>query len=110
MTASTRQIPQLLPPELYEAHLAGLFTSRPETIRLFTSLTMARTHPGIAAWADAARKLELPADLGRRCAAAAAASQTASPMAVVSAVRAAALDLDRRDYRALEGRVRARLI
>ncbi|UUZ44722.1 hypothetical protein LP422_20870 [Janibacter limosus] len=105
--SSTRQIPQLLPRELYEAHLTGLFTSRPETIRLFASLTMARTHPGVATRADAAENLGLPADLGRRCAAAAASSQTASPMAVLSAVSAAARDLDRRDYRAPEGRVRA---
>lgn len=107
LTDSTELIPQVLPRELYEAHLAGLFTSRPETIRLFASLAMARTHPGIATWADAARALGLLAGLGPRCAAAAAASQTASPMAVVSAVSAAARDLDRCDYRAMEGRVRA---
>lgn len=107
VTSSTRQIPQLLPPELYELHLAGLFTSRPETIRLFASLAMARTHPGVATWGDAAENLGLPADLGRRCAAATASSQTASPMAVLAAVSAAARDLDRCDYRAMEGQVRA---
>lgn len=107
LTASTELIPQVLPRALYEAHLIGLFTSRPETIRLFASLTMARTHPGIATCADAARKLGLPADLGRRCAAAAAASQTASPTAVLAAITAAVEDLDRQDYRALEAQVRA---
>lgn len=107
VTASTRHIPQLLPPRLYEAHLAGRFTSRPATVQLYASLTMARTHPGITSWSDAATALGLPPECGVRCAAAAAASQTASPAAVLASVSAAASDLDRRDYRNLEEQVRA---
>lgn len=107
LTVSTRQIPQVLPVELYEEHLGILFTSRPETVQLFASLTMALTHPGITTWAAAAQALGLPPDLGSRCAAAAAASQTASPAAVLEAITAAAGDLDRRDYRALEDQVHA---
>lgn len=106
LTVSIRQIPQLLPQQLYEAHLATLFTSRPRTVRLFASLSMARTHPGIATWGDAAHTLGLPEDMGPRCAAAASASQTASPTRVLSALHAAADDLERRDYRKLEHRVR----
>ncbi|WP_430407130.1 TniQ family protein [Janibacter sp. G349] len=107
LTVSTEQIPQVLPVELYEEHLGILFTSRPETIQLFASLAMALTHPGITTWAEAAQALGLPPDLGPRCAAAAAASQTASPAAVLTAIAAAAIDLDGRDYRALEAKVRA---
>lgn len=106
LTAALGQIPHILPRELYDAHLIGLFTSRPETIQLFASLTMARTHPGITTWAHAARALGLPADLGPRCAAAAAASQSAAPVAVLAAVHAAAASLEERDYRDLENRVR----
>lgn len=107
LRVSTRQIPQVLPRTLYEAHLVGLFTSRAKTIRLFASLSMARTHPGITTWADAARALELPADLGSRCAAAAVASQTAAPSTVLAAITAAAGRLEGHDYRALEDQVRA---
>lgn len=107
LTVSPRQIPQVLPVELYEEHLGILFTSRPETIQLFASLAMALTHPGITTWAAAAQALGLPPDLGARCAAAAAASQTASPASVLEAITAAAGDLDRRDYRALEDQVHA---
>lgn len=107
LTVSTGQIPQLLPVGPYEAHLAALFTSSHQTVRLFASLTMARTHPGISTWSDAAAALGLHPESGPRCAAAAAASQTASPTAVLAAITATVRDLDERDYRTLEDQIRA---
>jgi hypothetical protein len=51
LTASTRQIPQVLPARLVDEYLAGLFDSRPATVGLFASLCLARTHPHIHSWA-----------------------------------------------------------
>jgi hypothetical protein len=104
LTASTRQIPQVLPSRLVDEHLAGLFDSRPATIGLFASLCFARTHPHIHSWADAARELGLPPELGERTARACSASMTASPAAVVAALGVASREMDI-DYRELEDRV-----
>ena len=105
LTASTRQVPQVLPGRHVDEHLAGLFDSRPATIGLFASLCLARTHPHIHSWADAARKLGLQPELGERTARACSASMIASPADVVSALGAAGRELEI-DYRELEDRVR----
>lgn len=105
LTASTRQIPQVLPSRLVDEHLAGLFDSRPATIGLFASLCIARTHPHIHSWADAACELGLPSEVGERSARACSASMTASPADVVTALGAASSELAV-DYRELEDRVR----
>lgn len=105
LTASTRQIPQVLPSRLVDERLAGLFDSRPATIGLFASLCLARTHPHIHSWADAACELGLPPEVGERTARACSASMTASPADVVTALGAASRELEI-DYRALEDRVR----
>lgn len=105
LTASTRQIPQVLPEHLVETHLIGLFDSRPCTVGLFACLCLARTHPNIDSWAKAAHALGLAPDLGARTARACSASLTGSPREVVAALRAATRGLDV-DYRSLEDRVR----
>ncbi len=105
LTASTRQIPQVLPARLVDEHLGGLFDSRPATIGLFASLCIARTHPHIHSWADAARELGLSPEVGERTARACSASMTASPADVVAALGAASRELEI-DYRELEDRVR----
>ena len=105
MTASTRQIPQVMPAAFVNEHLTGLFDSRPATIGLFASLCLARTHPHIHSWADAARELGLSPEVGERTARAGSASMTASPAAVVAALGAASRELEI-DYRDLEDRVR----
>ncbi|CCH73891.1 conserved hypothetical protein [Nostocoides australiense Ben110] len=105
LTDSTRQIPQVLPARLIDEHLGGLFDSRPATIGLFASLCLARTHPHIHSWADAARELGLSPEVGERTARAGSASMTASPAAVVAALGAASRELEI-DYRDLEDRVR----
>lgn len=94
MTTSSRQIPQVLPTELINAHLAGLFTSRPATIGLFASLCLARTHPQVTTWGNAAGMLGLEPSLGERTARACSAAMIASAHQVVDALAAAAKDLD----------------
>ncbi|OFE18375.1 hypothetical protein BA895_12140 [Humibacillus sp. DSM 29435] len=106
MTASVRQIPHVLPDRIFEEYLTGLFTSRPDTVRLFASLAIARTHPGIATWAGSAIALGLPPDLGTSTARACSSSQTATPSHVIAAIAVAARALDGRDYRHLENQVR----
>ena len=105
LTASTRQIPQVLPAHLVRVHLAGLFDSRPATVGIFASLCLTRTHPHVRSWADAARELGLPPELGERTARACSASMTASPADVVAALGVASRELEI-DYRELEDRVR----
>jgi len=105
LTASTRQIPQVMPAAFVNEHLTGLFDSRPATIGLFASLCLARTHPHIHSWADAACELGLPPEVGERTARACSASMTASPADVVTALGAASRELEI-DYRGLEDRVR----
>jgi hypothetical protein len=105
LTASTRQIPQVLPARLVDEYLAGLFDARPATVGLFASLCLARTHPHIHSWADAARELGLQPELGERTARASSASLTGAPHDVVKALGAAARELGV-DFRDLEDRVR----
>lgn len=105
LTASTRQIPQVLPEHLVASHLQDLFESRPDTVGLFASLCIARTHPHVNSWADAAQTLGLPRYLGERAARVCSASLTSSPRDVVTALHPAAHELDV-DYRDLEDCVR----
>lgn len=105
LTTSTRQIPQVLPAHLVRDYLAGLFDSRHATVGLFASLCLARTHPHVHSWADAACELGLPPEVGERTARACSATMTASPAAVVTALGAASRELAV-DYRELEHRVR----
>lgn len=107
LTSSPHQIPQVIPAELYDRHLAGLFTCRPETVRLFASLCIARTHPDVTRWGQAAETLGLAADLGERTARACSAGQLVTPQDLTTAIAAAAADLDQYDFRDLERRVRS---
>lgn len=64
----TRGIPQVIPVDLYEQHLAGASSSSEATIRLFASLCLARMAPMITSWAKAGETLELPPRMGINCA------------------------------------------
>jgi len=64
----TRGIPQVIPADLYAEHLVGASSASEATVRLFASLCLARTHPGVASWAKAAETLGMPAAMGVTCA------------------------------------------
>jgi len=106
MTSCLCQIPQVLPRIPYVEHLHGLFACRPETVRLFASLSIARTHPTVRSWMQAAAALGLSDDVGSAAARACSARRKAVPQKVVTAIGAAANELHHRDYRVLEIQVR----
>lgn len=101
------RIPQVIPQHLFERHLAGLFTSRPETVRTFASLCLARTHPAVDTWATAAQSLGLDPRLGVKTAQACTTGQEASPSRVVHAIQDLATQLPQRNFRRSEERIRA---
>lgn len=99
------RIPQLLPDHLYRDHLAGLFDCRPDIVRLYASLCLARSVGGVTGWAHAAEALRLPAHLGVTTARAASAGLLTTTDRYVEALWAAAARLPDHDYRALEGAI-----
>lgn len=108
MRASTDTIPQVVPRDLYAAHLTGLIDSAELTVRTFASLCLARTEPTTRSWAAAAESLDLPAAMG-----VAAARTCSGRMAVerdswTARLADVARELPRRDFRTLEERVRHR--
>lgn len=107
LTPRVGNIPQVIPQDLYDRHLVGLFTSRSETVRTFASLCLARTHPCVDSWAAAAVALGLPPALGVRTAQASTAAQTAGSDVVAHALVAVAAGLQDQDYRVLEKSVHA---
>lgn len=107
LTPDPANIPQVVPEGLYEQHLAGLFTSRPETLRTFASLCLARTHPVVETWAAAAQSLGLDPRLGVKTAQACTTAQQASPSQVVQAMKRLAEQLPQRNFREREQLVRA---
>ena len=68
MDVDTRGVPQVIPANLYEEHLAGASSSSEATVRLFASLCLARMAPMVTSWAKAAETLGLPTDMGVNCA------------------------------------------
>jgi hypothetical protein len=64
----TRGIPQVIPAPLHAEHLTGASSSNETTVRLFASLSLARTSPHVTSWATAAEILGLPAAMGVNCA------------------------------------------
>lgn len=107
LTSSPRHIPQVIDADLVSRHLDGLFTSRPTTVRAFTALCIARTHPHVCTWADAAAALGLPAQHGIGTARAASTGMTGSPSRVVDAITRLAAHLPALDHRQAEHTVRA---
>ena len=68
IVVDTRGIPQVIPAPLYVEHLADASSASENTVRLFASLCLARTHPDVTSWAKAAEILRLPAAMGVTCA------------------------------------------
>jgi len=99
-------IPQVMPNRIYRDHLAGAFDSGEHTVRLFASLCLARTHPDVTTWADAAIAVGLPAELGAPTARACSATMRISNDEWAARIRQALAELSGRDFRALEAEVR----
>ena len=106
--ALRRHIPQVLPTELYERHLAGLIASRPLTVRLYACLCLARTLTGVSTWNEAAKALRIPGEIGRSTARACSSKMLVDTPTFTRQLHKAAHDLTRVDYRTLEDTVRHR--
>ena len=102
-------IPQVIPHEQYLEHLAGAFDSGEATVRLFASLSLARLHPYITSWAAAAEALGIPGPMGVRCARACSATMLVPADEWERRIWRAVEESPRRDYRALEVKIRHRL-
>lgn len=102
-------IPQVIPHQQYADHLAGAFDSGEEVVRQFASLCLARLHPDITSWADAARALDMPGSMGTRCARACSATRLVTTQEWEKRIRAAVTDVRPRNYRATEAKIEHRL-
>jgi len=100
-------IPQVLPADLFAAHIAGMLDVADRTGRLYAALCLARRHSGARTWAAAATALGLPAETGEKAARACSADLLVRPDAFVAALDGLAEQLDTGvDYRARESAVR----
>jgi len=106
LDAPMGRLPQVLPTVLYRAHLAGLFDSDPDTVRLFASLCLARAHPHAATWAAAAAALRLPPELGERTARACSATLRVSIPDYLAHLTALAQVLPDLNYPGIEASIR----
>ena len=102
-------IPQVIPHEQYVEHLTGASDSSEATVRLFASLSLARLHPDITSWAAAAEVVGMPGPMGVRCARACSATMLVTADDWKARIWRAGEESPRRDYRALEAKVRHRL-
>ena len=102
-------IPQVIPHEQYVEHLAGVFDSSEVTVRLFASLSLARLHPDVTSWAAAAEALAMPGPIGVRCARACSATMLVAADEWEARIRRAIEETPRKNYRALEAKIRHRL-
>ena len=109
MPLNLRVIPQVIPHEQYLEHLIGAFDSSEATVRLFTSLSLARLNPDIKSWAAAAEALGIPGPMGVRCARACSATMLVTADEWKARIWRAGEESPRRDYRATESKIRHRL-
>ncbi|OPX11782.1 TniQ family protein [Mycobacterium sp. AT1] len=101
-------IPQLIDTDIYCRFFTGMLGSHEMTGRLYVSLCILRIVASVNNWCEAAGRLSLEADIGRRTARAASARLTVSPAAFAEAVEQAKRALPpARDFRRRELRVRA---
>ena len=100
-------IPQVIPNAQYLEHLDGASTSSEDTVRLFASLSLARLHPEVTSWAAAAEALNMPGQMGVRCAR--AATMLVSADEWKSRIWRAGEETEPRDYRATEAKIHHRL-
>lgn len=105
--APLRHIPQMLPTELFERHLADAFDSGPATVRLFTTMCLARTDPRASTWSATGHLLGLPEDLAVRTARACSASLLLPIPVLEARLRSVAADLPHVDWRQCERDLRA---
>lgn len=104
--APLRFIPQMLPTELFERHLADAFDSGAETVRLFTTMCLARTDPRARTWSATGHLLGLPDDLAVRTARACSASLLLPIPVLEARLRSVAADLPHVDRRSVERDIR----
>lgn len=90
----THAIPQMIPADLYQRHVADLMGCTPTTGRIFVSLAIARTQCVVHTWKDAAERLSLPSEIGVSVARAVDQRRRGSPEQLHGAVLAVAADLD----------------
>lgn len=109
MPINLNLVPQVIPHAQYVEHLGGASTSGEETVRLFASLSLARLHPDVTSWAAAAETLNMPGQMGVRCARACSATMLVSAEEWKSRIWRAGEETERRDYRAVEAKVERRL-
>ena len=76
---------------------------------MFASLSLARLHPDVTTWAQAAEGLNLPGPMGVRCARACSATMLVSADEWKSRIWRAGEETERRDYRATEAKVARQL-
>jgi len=105
--APLRHIPQMLPTELFERHLADAFDSGAETVRLFTTMCLARTDPRASTWSATGHLLGLPDDLTVRTARACSARLRLPIPVLLARLRSVAADLPHVDWRECERDIRA---
>lgn len=108
MPINLNLVPQVIPHAQYLEHLDGA-TSSEDTVRLFASLSLARLHPDVTTWAAAAEALNMPGQMGVRCARACSATMLISADEWTSRIWRAAEKTERRDYRATDAEVARRL-
>lgn len=115
LDVDTRGVPQVIPAHLYEEYLVGASVSSEATIRLFASLSLARTATDVTSWAKAAEVLGMPGSMGVNCARACSArmlvdnTEWSSRLEVVWSVLAdPCSSTGRWNYRAIEAKVRRR--
>lgn len=109
MNIDTRGIPQVIPAKLYDQHLADASSASEATVRLFASLSLARLHPDVTSWAAAAEALAMPGPMGVRCARACSATMLVTADEWKDRIWRAGEESPRRDYRALEAKIRHHL-
>ena len=102
-------IPQVIPHAQYLEHLDGASTSTEDTVRLFASLSLARLHPDVTSWAQAAEAVNMPGPMGVRCARACSATMLIGADEWKSRIWRAGEETERRDYRATEAKIHHRL-
>lgn len=109
MPINLNLVPQVIPHSQYLEHLDGASTSSEDTVRLFASLSLARSHPDVTTWAAVAEALNMPGPTGVRCARASSASMLVGSDEWKNRIWRAGEETERRDYRATEAKIHHRL-
>lgn len=102
----SRHIPQQIPLDLYQKHIADVLQVRNDIGRTFTSMCLARSLPDATTWSDALRLLGLPEKRFRRIPNLASAGLLVSVDELLSRLQALATALPVVDHRQLEAKVR----